>query len=101
MVPTRQAVAGGAANVTKIKAVTGSEDFSFYQEKVSGVYLFLGGMRKGTDPATTADHHKAGFVLNKSGFTLMLSQKSFSNKKAGWSLPLDGKTNRIIHPVVG
>ena len=32
---------------------------------------------------------------------LVLSQRSFSNKKADWSLPLDGKTNRIIRPVVG
>lgn len=70
MLPTLQAVAGGAAHVTEIKAVTGSEDFSFYQEKVPGMYFLLGGMRKGTDPATTADHHTAGFVLDESGFTL-------------------------------
>ena len=38
--------------------------------KVPGLFLFVGGMPKGTDPATTADHHTAGFVLDESGFTL-------------------------------
>ena len=70
MLPTLQAVAGGAANVKEIKAVTGAEDFSYYQEKAPGVFLFVGGMKQGTDPATTADHHTAGFLLDESGFTL-------------------------------
>ncbi|HEX8328173.1 MAG TPA: amidohydrolase [Hymenobacter sp.] len=69
MLPTLQAVAG-AANVREIKAVTGAEDFSFYQEKVPGVFLFVGGMAKGQDPATTADHHTAGFRIDESGLTL-------------------------------
>ena len=32
---------------------------------------------------------------------LVLSQGSFSNKNLEWSLPLDGKTNHTIRPVVG
>ena len=32
---------------------------------------------------------------------LVLSQESFSNKKADWSLLSDGKTNYTICPVVG
>lgn len=70
MLPTLQAVAGGASNVKEIKAVTGAEDFSYYQEKAPGLFLFVGGMTPGTDPATTADHHTAGFKLDESGFTL-------------------------------
>ena len=70
MLPTLQAVAGGTANVKEIKAQTGAEDFSFYANKVPGLFLFVGGMKKGTDPATTADHHTAGFVLDESSFTL-------------------------------
>ncbi|MFC6225551.1 amidohydrolase [Hymenobacter artigasi] len=69
MLPTLQAVAG-ASNVHEIKAVTGAEDFSFYQEKVPGVFLFVGGMTKGQDPATAADHHTAGFRIDESGLTL-------------------------------
>ena len=69
MLPTLRAVAG-AEHVREIKAVTGAEDFSFYQEKVPGVFLFVGGMRKGQDPATAADHHTAGFRIDESGLTL-------------------------------
>ncbi|GAA4359089.1 M20 family metallopeptidase [Hymenobacter saemangeumensis] len=70
MLPTLQAVAGGADNVKEIKAVTGAEDFAFYQEKVPGLYFFLGGLKKGVDAASTADHHTSGFVIDESGFTL-------------------------------
>ena len=69
MLPTLRAVAG-AEHVREIKAVTGAEDFSFYQEKVPGVFLFVGGLRKGQDPATAADHHTAGFRIDESGLTL-------------------------------
>ena len=69
MLPTLQAAAG-ASNVHEIKAVTGAEDFSFYQEKVPGLFLNVGGMAPGTDPATTADHHTAGFRIDESGLTL-------------------------------
>ena len=69
MLPTLQAVAG-APNVKEIKAVTGAEDFSFYQEQVPGLFLFVGGMTKGQDPATAADHHTAGFRIDESGLTL-------------------------------
>ncbi|WP_375436897.1 amidohydrolase [uncultured Hymenobacter sp.] len=70
MLPTLQAVAGGAANVQEIKAKTGAEDFSFFANKVPGLFVFVGGMSKGANPATTADHHTAGFTLDESGFTL-------------------------------
>ncbi|GAB3729000.1 M20 family metallopeptidase [Hymenobacter agri] len=69
MLPTLRAVAG-AEHVREIKAVTGAEDFSFYQEKVPGLFLFVGGMRKGQDPATAADHHTAGFRIDESGLAL-------------------------------
>ncbi|MBT9392016.1 amidohydrolase [Hymenobacter sp. NST-14] len=62
--------AAGPANVRVQKAVTGAEDFAFYQEKVPGLFVFVGGMAKGTDPATTAPHHTAGFVVDESGLTL-------------------------------
>ncbi|SNC76407.1 carboxypeptidase Ss1. Metallo peptidase. MEROPS family M20D [Hymenobacter gelipurpurascens] len=70
MLPTLQNVAGGAVNIKEVKPNTWAEDFSLYQEKVPGLFVFLGGMSKGQDPATTADHHTAGFKLDESGFTL-------------------------------
>ena len=69
MLPTLQAVAG-SGHVREIKAVTGAEDFSFYQEKVPGLFLFVGGMSKGQDPATTGGGHTAGFRIDESGLTL-------------------------------
>ena len=39
--------------------------------------------------------------LSRHEDTLVRSQGSFSNKNAGWSLPLDGKTNHTIRSVVG
>ncbi|QJD96399.1 amidohydrolase [Mucilaginibacter robiniae] len=69
MLPTLQAVAG-TNNVALKPAVTGAEDFSFYQEKVPGLFFFLGGMPKGTDPAKTAAHHTPDFYIDEGGFSL-------------------------------
>jgi metal-dependent amidase/aminoacylase/carboxypeptidase family protein len=35
----------------------GAEDFSFYQEKISGLYFFFGGAPKGKPISETAPHH--------------------------------------------
>jgi amidohydrolase len=69
MLPTLQSVAGSGA-VSVMKAVTGAEDFGCYQEKVPGLFVYLGGMPLGADPATTAPHHTAGFFLDEGGFGL-------------------------------
>ncbi|RSK37415.1 amidohydrolase [Hymenobacter metallilatus] len=69
MVPSLSRAAG-PANVSVQKAVTGAEDFAFYQEKVPGVFVFVGGMPKGKNPADTAPHHTAGFFVDESGLTL-------------------------------
>ncbi|RZK63319.1 MAG: amidohydrolase [Hymenobacter sp.] len=69
MLPTMQAVAG-AQNVVEIKAVTGAEDFACYQEKVPGLFVFLGGTTPGSDFTQVADHHTAGFKIDESAFPL-------------------------------
>lgn len=76
MLPTLQKV-GGAENIHLQKAVTGGEDFSFFQEKVPGFYFFLGGMTPGNTEAFP--HHTPDFVIDESGFQLgvkALSQMS-------------------------
>jgi metal-dependent amidase/aminoacylase/carboxypeptidase family protein len=45
MIPTLEATAG-KENVSITPAVTGAEDFSYYQEKIPGLYFFLGGAPK-------------------------------------------------------
>lgn len=69
MLPTLQQTAG-AANVSQGPPVTGAEDFSFYQQKVPGLFFFLGGMPKGGDPKTTPANHSPDFYVEESGFAL-------------------------------
>jgi amidohydrolase len=76
MLPTLRKTAGNA-NVLLKNPVTGAEDFSFFQQKVPGLFFFLGGMPKGKDPKTAADHHTPDFYLDESGFTLGV--KAFVN----------------------
>jgi amidohydrolase len=69
MLPSLQQTAG-AANVLLRPPVTGAEDFSFYQEKVPGLFIFLGGMPKGSDPLKAPSHHTPDFYIDESGFSL-------------------------------
>lgn len=69
MVPSLMRTAG-AANVKVIPPITGAEDFSFYQEKAPGLFFFLGGMPKGSDPKTAPSHHTPDFFIDESAFKL-------------------------------
>lgn len=60
----------GTENVLLKPAVTGAEDFSFYQQKAPGLFFFLGGMPKGQDPKTAPSHHTPDFYIDESGFKL-------------------------------
>jgi amidohydrolase len=69
MLPTLQQVAG-KANLVLVPPKTGSEDFSFYEQKVPGFFFFLGGMPKGEDPLQAPPHHTPDFYIDESGFKL-------------------------------
>lgn len=69
MLPSLQKTAG-AENVKLIPAVTGAEDFSFYQEKTPGLFFFLGGLPKGGNPKTAPSHHTPDFFIDESAFKL-------------------------------
>jgi amidohydrolase len=69
MLPSLQATAG-ATNVKLKPPVTGAEDFSFYQEKVPGLFFFLGAMPKGGDPLKAPSHHTPDFFIDESSFNL-------------------------------
>ncbi|MBT4915375.1 MAG: amidohydrolase [Formosa sp.] len=66
--------AAGKSNVVIMKATTGGEDFSYFQEKVPGVYFFLGGMSPGNKESFP--HHTPDFVIDESG--LLLGVKAFT-----------------------
>ena len=72
ILPSLQTVAG-EENVIIMKATTGGEDFSFFQEKVPGVYFFLGGMTAGN--SESFPHHTPDFMIDESG--LLLGVKAF------------------------
>jgi amidohydrolase len=66
MAPTLKAVAG-SENVNYINAITGAEDFSFFQEQVPGLYFFIGGLPPGGTPA---GHHTPDFYIDEAGMKL-------------------------------
>ncbi len=67
MLPTMERVAG-KANVQTQKAITGAEDFSFFQQKVPGFYFFLGGMTPGN--TESFPHHTPDFKIDDAGMIL-------------------------------
>lgn len=73
MLPSLQ-TAAGKDNVKLMKAITGGEDFSYFQEKVPGLYFFLGGMTPGNTEAFP--HHTPDFKIDDSG--MLLGVKAFT-----------------------
>ena len=73
MLPTMKRVAG-ESNVQTRKAMTGAEDFSYYQREVPGFFFFLGGMAPGT--TESFPHHTPDFLIDDSG--LMLGVKTLT-----------------------
>lgn len=76
MLPSLNKTAG-EGNIILREAVTGAEDFSFFQEKVPGLFIFLGGMPKGKNPIDAPSHHTPDFFIDESSFTLGI--KALSN----------------------
>jgi len=67
MLPTLQRVAG-EDNVVEHKAITGAEDFSYFQKEVPGFFFFLGGMTPGN--TASYPHHTPDFIIDDSGLIL-------------------------------
>jgi amidohydrolase len=59
--------AAGAENVVRINAVTGAEDFAFYQKKVPGFFFFVGAMPPDQDPGKVPSHHTPDFMIDERG----------------------------------
>ncbi len=67
MLPTMRRIAGDTNTQTQ-KAVTGAEDFSYFQREVPGFFFFLGGMTPGT--TESFPHHTPDFLIDDSGLLL-------------------------------
>ena len=66
MVPSLQKAAG-AENVQVIAPHTGAEDFSFFQEKVPGLFFFVGACPPEVDPSKAPSHHTPDFMIDERG----------------------------------
>jgi metal-dependent amidase/aminoacylase/carboxypeptidase family protein len=66
MVPSLEKAAG-AENVQLIAPHTGAEDFAFFQEKVPGLFFFIGGCPPDVDPSKAPSHHTPDFMIDERG----------------------------------
>jgi amidohydrolase len=69
MIPSLERAAG-MNNVKQMNWVTGAEDFSFFQDKVPGFFVYLGGMPANADPAKAPPHHTPDFYIDDSRLDL-------------------------------
>ena len=64
MVPSLNKAAG-EENVHVIAPHTGAEDFSFFQEKIPGLFFFVGACPPGMDPKKAPSHHTPDFMIDE------------------------------------
>jgi len=67
MAPSLQKAAG-VQNTVVINAITGAEDFAFYQKKIPGFFFFVGAMPPDQDPNTVPSHHTPDFMVDERAF---------------------------------
>ncbi len=69
MLPSLESSAG-KENVILINAITGAEDFSFFQKEVPGLYFFVGGKPLDVKKEDAASHHTPDFYIDEGGLKL-------------------------------
>lgn len=76
MIPTLERVAGNE-NVYEINAITGAEDFSYFQNEVPGLFFFLGGTPLDMKESDAPSHHTPSFIVDDA--SMKLGVKALSN----------------------
>lgn len=69
MLPTLQRVAG-SGRVRERPAVLGAEDFSFYQQRIPGLFFFLGIVPEDASVAEAASNHSPKFLADEGALGL-------------------------------
>ena len=64
MAPVLRWVAG-ETGARVVPAITGAEDFSFFQEEIPGLFFFLGGTPEGEDPDAAPKNHSPLFFVDE------------------------------------
>jgi amidohydrolase len=72
VLPALRRVAG-ADNVKEIPLITGAEDFSYFAQKVPGVFFFIGVTPPGKDAATAPSNHSDFFYVDERALPLGLN----------------------------
>lgn len=67
MLPSLQK-AVGKENVHLMNAMTGAEDFSYFQKEIPGFYFFVGAKPLDVEEKNATGHHTPDFYLDESGF---------------------------------
>ena len=67
MVPTLKKV---TSDVITVNPTLGAEDFSFYQQKVPGLFIWLGTRPKNQTAEEAASNHSPLFFVDESGLVL-------------------------------
>ncbi len=89
MVPALERAAG-KENVRAKEWTTGAEDFSFFSDKVPGIFFFLGGMPANLQPKEAFPHHTPDFFIDDS--KLDVGVKAFVELVFGYAaLPVKPK----------
>jgi amidohydrolase len=81
MLPTLRRVAG-PANLLPSGLQTPSEDFAFYQQKIPGLFVYLGIVPDGTDPATAPRNHSPFFFADEAA--LPVGVRLMANLALDW-----------------
>jgi len=81
MIPTLERVAG-KENVYEINAITGAEDFSYFQNEVPGLFFFLGGTPLDMKESEAPSHHTPSFIVDDA--SMKLGVKALSNLAVGF-----------------
>jgi amidohydrolase len=81
MLPTLRRVAG-SANVQLSDLHMPTEDFAYYQQHVPGMFIFLGSVPQGSDPAQAPRNHSPAFAADEAA--LPLGVRALSNLALAW-----------------
>jgi amidohydrolase len=81
MLPTLQRVAG-APNLSVGELSTPAEDFALYQQKIPGLFVFLGVVPKGQDPAAAPRNHSPSFFVDEA--VLPLGVRTLASLAVDW-----------------
>jgi amidohydrolase len=70
MLPALTRAAGSAVRVASRAPIMASEDFSFYQQKIPGIYFFLGISPDGVSVEDTPPNHSPYFTVNEAALVV-------------------------------